>query len=206
MRSRDPHKPGGRIAGWHTHFLPLCLPRPFWHSFPLHWRCGYPILLSSIMTLGYDHLYVAQTFEVVFKRLGDFLGYCCLLYFILFNTALIYFVLESDFVLIYCCCFAISEKKFIAQRKQICSSEKNIKGLEGYRQYLLSQGNVNGGTNTVASVYKAETGHLCLAESFSAGKGCPELRWAAAGGRVVGRAGPTEATSLRLTWQHLFPG
>lgn len=51
------------------------------------------------------------------------------------------------------------------------SSERNIKGLESYRQHLLSEGNGKVGTNSVISIYKAQTGNLLSARPFSDGKG-----------------------------------
>ena len=90
--------------------------------------------------------------------------------FVLFGQCCNILFSERDFVLIYCC-FAIPEKKFIVQRKQMYSSERNIKGLKGYRQYLLSQGDANVGTNAVVSIYKAQTGTLLSATSLRDGGG-----------------------------------
>lgn len=69
-----------------------------------------PIRLCWKMTFGYDPIHVAH--RTVLKRLVDFVG--CFRGFVLFGTDCpILFVLERDFVLIYCCGSAISEKKFM---------------------------------------------------------------------------------------------
>lgn len=108
------------------------------------------------MTFGYNHLPVAH--GIVYKRQLGFVGY-----FIFFSsTILFYFVLERNLVLIPC--FVISSKKFIVQRKQMDSSERNIKSLEGYRQYLLSESSGKVGTNFVVSIYKVQTGTLLSAD------------------------------------------
>lgn len=44
------------------------------------------------------------------------------------------------------------------------SSERNIKSLEGYRQYLLSESSGKVGTNFVVSIYKVQTGTLLSAD------------------------------------------
>lgn len=118
------------------------------------------------MTFGYNHLPVAH--GIVYKRQVGFVGYFFIIIF--FSTALFCFVLERNFVLINC--FVISSKKFIVQRTQMYSSVRNIKSLEGYRQYLLSESNGKVGTNSLVSIYKAQTGNLLSARPFSDGKGC----------------------------------